>query len=82
MDQVPLPFVVNQEYTYTANEDSNIHITCPAEALRKRQFTMHVVVNAGIGEKREGYVDVVCKGGVKRLSLAEKNQWDGRVKVS
>ena len=72
-----LPFVVNQEYTCTANEDSNICITYSAEALRKRQFTMHVVANASIGEKREGYVDVVCKGDRKRISVAEKTSGIG-----
>ena len=62
MDQVPLPFVVLQEFTFTVNEDANVHITCPSEALRKRTWTMHVIVNAGFEGKRHGWVDLISKG--------------------
>ena len=52
MDQVSLPFVVSQEFTFTVNEDVNIHLTCSSEALRIRKWTMHCIVNAGNGEGR------------------------------
>ena len=49
IDQLPLPFVVSQEFTFTVNTDDNIHISCPNEALRKLEWTMHVIINAGRG---------------------------------
>ena len=81
MDQVPLPFVVNQDYTYTIEDDKDVHISAPSESSSKRQYTMHVVVNAGDADKREGYVDIVAKGKGKRITNAEKMQWDDRVDV-
>ena len=81
MDQCPLPFVVGQDHTFTNEEDTDVHIKCPSEALRKRQFTMHVVFNAGEGVHRAGWVDLVCKGTGKRIRAAEKALWDDRVDV-
>jgi len=80
MDQVPLPFVVNQDYTYTDHGDKTLHVKCPAEALRKRQFTMHIVMNAGRSNMKCGYIDVVAKGKGLRVTKAEKEAWDNRVK--
>lgn len=62
MDQVPIPFMVSQEFMFTLEEDSNVHITCPSEALRKRCWTMHVVVNAGEGDDSHAWVDLVTNG--------------------
>ena len=81
MDQCPLPFVVGQETTFTVASDSDVHIKCPGEALRKGQFTMHVVNNAGNGARRAGWVDLVCKGTGKRVRQTEKELWDARVSV-
>ena len=81
MDQVPLPFVVNHDFTYTVEDDKDIHTSAPSDLLRKRQFTMHVVVNAGEGPKRQGFVDLVDKGNGTRIMKAEKEQWDERVDV-
>ena len=79
MDQVPLPFVVNQDYTYTEKDDKTIHVKSPAEALRKRQFTMHIVKNAGRGNNKCGYIDLVAKGKGLRITNAEKEAWDNHV---
>ena len=80
MDQVPLPFVVSQESTHTTGDDDDVHVSCPNEALRKRQFTMHVFCNAGEGEKRDGYVALVCKGSPRgRRTVIEKLAYDSRV---
>ena len=50
MDQVPLPFVVSQDSTFTTEDDSDVHIFGTGKGdLRKRQFTMHIYVNAGQG---------------------------------
>ena len=75
MDQVPLPFVVSQKFTFTVKEDANIHISCPSEALRKRCWTMHVVVNAGNEDERHAWVDLVSKGTVTRIKQEEKEQY-------
>ena len=72
MDQCPLPFVVSQDTTFTVASDNDVHIKCPGETLRKRQFTMHVVYNAGNGARRAGWVDLVCKGTGKRIRQTEK----------
>ena len=34
MDQVPLPFVVSQDDTFTMEEDTDVNIKCPKESLR------------------------------------------------
>ena len=75
MDQVPLPFVVSQEFTFTLKTDNNVHITCPSEALRKRQWTMHVVVNAGVGEAKAGWVDLISKGKGARIKKEEVTRY-------
>ena len=81
MDQVPLPFVVGQDDTFTTENDKDVNIKCPKESLRKCQFTMHLVFNAGKGENAHGWCDLVCKGTGKRINTAEKALWDERVKV-
>ena len=54
MDQVPLPFVVNQETTYTLDSDNDVHIAGHGKGdLRKRQFTLHIYVNAGVGKHQQ-----------------------------
>ena len=79
MDQVPLPFVVSQEFTFTVKEDANIHISCPSEALRKRCWTMHVVVNAGNENERHAWVDLVSKGTGTRIKQEEKERYHSSV---
>ena len=84
-DQVPLPFVVNHYSTYTTEEDTDIHIAGSGKGdLRKRQFTMHIYVNAGMGDMRDGYIELICKGKVLlggRYSPAERAAWDERVNM-
>ena len=85
IDQVPLPFVVSQDNTFTFDDDKDVHIAGHGKGdLRKRQFTMHIVVNAGEGEDRDGYIELICKGKVilgTRFSLAERSQWNKDVKM-
>lgn len=81
MDQVPLPFVNGQDDTFTTEDDNDVNIKCPRESLRKRQFTMHLVFNAGSGDKAQGWCDLVCKGTGKRINSAEKELWDEDVKI-
>ena len=81
MDQVPLPFVVGQDHTFTQEDDKDVNIKCPDERLRKRQFTMHVVMNCGMDSKKHGWVDLVCKGKGKRIKQSEKDLWNKNVDV-
>ena len=55
-DQVPLPFVVGQDETFTMEEDNDVNIKRPKEALRKRQFTMHLVLMLGREKRHMGGV--------------------------
>ena len=81
-DQVPLPFVVCQDTTFTTNDDKNMHIKAPSEALRKRQATMHLFMNAGAGDKRDGYTVLIAKGKFNgRRKIIEKNAWNKKVKM-
>ena len=67
MDQVPLNIVVNHDSTFAKHDNNYIHISAPSNALRKRQFTLHVVVNAGSGYKHQGFVDIFSRVQVKEF---------------
>lgn len=64
MDQIPMPFVVDQDTTFTTEDDEHVHVKGPgAEGLNKRQYTAHVFINAGENEENtHGYIDLVCRG--------------------
>ena len=82
MDQVPLPFVVSQDSTRTDEDDADINISCPNESLRKRQCTIHICVNAGDVNDRDGCTSLICKGAfIGRRKQIEKLPWDERVPV-
>jgi hypothetical protein len=81
MDQVPLPFVNGQDETFTTADDDCVNLKCPKEELRKRQFTMHLVFNAGNGPNAHGWCDLVCKGTGTRIPAAEKDLWDKDIKM-
>ena len=66
MDQVPLSFVVSQDDTFAIEEDTDVNIKCPKESLCKRQFIMHQVFNAGVGNDAHGWCDMVVRGTPKR----------------
>lgn len=82
MDQVPLPFVVDQNKTYTVEGDEHVHIRSPgSDGLEKRQYTMHIFVNAGDGADADGYIDMIARGKGTRISAAEKAAWNTEVNV-
>ena len=68
MDQVPLPFVNVQDDTFTVEDDDYVNSKCPWESLQKLQFTMHLVFNAGSGNKAYSWCDFVCKETGKRIN--------------
>ena len=59
MYQVQFNFVVNHARTFTTHDDYDIHIYVPSDALRKRQFIIHVVVNEEAGDKHQSFVDIL-----------------------
>lgn len=76
-DQVPLPFVLSMDSTYTLTEDTDVHVSFPNDALRKRQFIMHIIANTGEGENKLGYTTLVCKGSSRgRCKQYEVAEWD------
>jgi hypothetical protein len=85
VDQVPLPFIVSQDSTYTLGDDMDIQVSGHGKGdPRKRQFTMHIVMNAGVGFLRDGYIELICRGKIMdgtRFSLAERSQWHPDVKM-
>lgn len=46
---------------FTVQDDINIHIPCPNEAIMKRQWTMYVVVNICEVDARRGTFDLVTR---------------------
>ena len=70
MDKVLLPFVVSQDFTFTVKDAFNIHNTCSSQIFQKQQWTIHVLVNAGMDEDKIAWVDLVSKG----LSLQIKKE--------
>jgi hypothetical protein len=82
MDQVLLPFVIDQNTTHAVDGEEHIHIRSPgADGLDKRQYTMHIFSNAGCGDKADGYIDMIARGKGTRISRAEKQAWHEEVNV-
>ena len=71
-DLVPFPFAVNHDRTFTTHDYNDIHISAPSDYLRKRQSTMHMLVNAGAGDKLQVFVGIFCKDTGKRISKREQ----------
>jgi len=84
MDQVPLPFAVGQDNTCTTGDDNDVQVAAQSDGLRKRQFTMHIHINAGRGGLADGCVELICRGKVMhgtRFTLAERQAWNPAVKM-
>ena len=66
-------------------EDNDIQIaTTSSGDLCKRQFTMHIVMNAGTGELCDGYIELIGKStviGGSPFSLTERSQWNPDVRM-
>jgi len=73
------------DHTFTTDDDDHLQIAGTGKGdLRKRQFTMHIYVNAGSGDDRDGYVELICKGKVlhgERFKEIERNAWHAAVKM-
>lgn len=78
MDQVPIPFIVEQGNTFTHEDDEHFQVRgTRSEGLTKRQYTAHIFINAGdTQETTHGYIDMVCRGTGKRISAIEKEAYN------
>ena len=83
MDHIPMPFIVEQNDTYTEEDDEHVHVQgTGSEGLTKRQYTVHVFINAGDSEENtHGYADMICRGKGTRISQIERNAYDENVNV-
>ena len=82
MDQVPLPFVVDQGSSYVESKEQHIQICSTGSAgLTKRQFTAHIFSNAGTGEKGDAWIEMIARGTGKGITALEKAGWNPKVPV-
>ena len=68
---------MSQDNTFTKFDDVNVCIACAKGAgyRQKHQVTMHIFINAGKEEDRDGYTALVGRGKIllgKRFSTAER----------
>ena len=72
--QVALPFVASHESTFARENDKELRASAPRDALRKLQFIMHIICNAGERvDDRDGLNVMICKGTSKgRCTAIEK----------
>ena len=79
MDQIPLPFVLDDGKTYNETGAKEVWCACAASGLEERQCTVQLTVFAdGISRLRSL---IVLRGQCKRLAKKEKDGWDPRVRV-
>ena len=83
IDQIPMPFIVEQSDTYIGEDDEHVRVQgTGSEGLTKRQYTVHVFINAGdTPENTHGYVDIICHGKGTRISRIEKDSYNPLINV-
>ena len=83
MDQIPMPFVVDQDSTFTTEDDEHVHIRgTGADGLNKRQYSAHVFINAGNKEENtHGYIDLICRGKGVCITQLEKDSYNPNINV-
>ena len=78
MDQVPLPFVVDQDKTYTDKGSKHVWVSEPASGLEKRQATLQLCIRAS-GEQT--IKPAIVFRGKGNITLDELAKYDKRVDV-
>lgn len=78
IDQVPLPFVIEQDKTYDIRGTKQVWVSQPSTGLDKRQATLQLCVRAG-GE--QNVKPAIVFRGKGNVSPAEKALYDKRVDV-
>eukprot|EP00978_Attheya_sp_CCMP212_P003568 scaffold7487_cov33-Attheya_sp.AAC.1 len=73
MDQVPLPFVVEQEWTFTSYDDAHVHIrSCWCGWPDKEAIHHAYFVNGGDGQDGVCYIKLIGRGKPTMLIIAKK----------
>ena len=78
IDQVPLPFVVEQERTYDVTGSKQVWVSQSSSGLDKRQATLQPCIRA---EGDQHVKHVIVFRGKGNVSSAEKDQYDKGVDV-
>jgi hypothetical protein len=78
IDQVPLPFVVDQEKTYDTLGSKQVWVAQPSSGLDKRQATLQLCIRA---EGEQNVKPALVFRGKGRVEKVEKEQYDKGVDV-
>lgn len=78
IDQVPLPFVIDQDKTYDITGTKQVWVSQPSTGLDKRQATLQLCIQAG-GE--QNVKPAIIFRGKGNVSPAEKAMYDKGVDV-
>lgn len=78
VDQVPLPFVVDQGTTYDTVGNKQVWVSQPSSGLDKRQATLQLCIRA---EGDQNVKPALVFRGKGNISSAEKDSYDERVDV-
>ena len=78
MDQVPLPFVINQGKTYDDKGSKQVWVSQPTSGLGKRQATLQLCIRASGKQSVKPAIVLRGKGNV---AMDEKSQYDNRIDV-
>ncbi|CAB3999323.1 C2H2 zinc finger [Paramuricea clavata] len=78
MDQVPLPFVVDQDKTYDVTGNKQVWVSQPSTGLDKRQATLQLCIWA---EGEQNVKPAIVFRGKGNITSAEKAQYNKGVDV-
>ena len=78
VDQVPLPFVVDQDRTYADKGAQSVWIAQPGSGLEKRQATLQLVIRP---EGEQSVKPTIVFRGLGKISPKEAQEYDKRVHV-
>ena len=78
VDQVPLPFVIDQDKTYEVKGSEQVWVSQPSSGLDKRQATLQLCIRA---EGQQNVKPAIVFRGKGNVSTEEKAQYDEGVDV-
>ena len=78
VDQVPLPFVVEQDRTYDFSGSKQIWVSQPGSGLDKRQATLQLYIRA---EGRQTVKPAIAFRGKGNVSTQEREEYDEEIDV-
>ena len=80
MDQTPLPFILDDEKTYTDTNDKDVICKTGLSGLDKRQCTLQITIFAdGVPRVKPLHI---FRGKGMRITKKERESWDKRVSVT